>query len=105
MQKIQVICVEEPPAIGKVEMCQGIRSKDAAQAWAAKHGYPTVYWLVKRERVYADKRSRIDLEAARMKAKSQELLQFSENGAGLLEYLLLAAFLVSLFVCLAGIPW
>lgn len=55
MKDIQIVTVTEPPAIGKPEMCQGIRNETSAKTWAVKNGYAKVYWFKKRERVYADK--------------------------------------------------
>lgn len=55
MSDIKVITVTLPPAIGKPEMQQGIRTESAARNWAAKHGYDKVWWYQRRERVYADK--------------------------------------------------
>ena len=52
---VNVIEVKFPPAIGKVEMMQGIRTKEAAAIWAQKRGYARVFWLKSRERVYAEK--------------------------------------------------
>jgi hypothetical protein len=55
---IKVQIVSAPPAIGKPEMTQGIRTEEGARNWAFKHGYSQVWWLKKRERVYADKNAR-----------------------------------------------
>ena len=103
--KIQVVPVTEPPAIGKPQMMSGIRSKEAAQSWAAKNGYPTVYWFQKRERVYADKLSRIDTTALTIQQKSQDLLQLSENGGACLTFMLMLAFVLALVFLLKDIPW
>lgn len=55
MSDIKVLTVTIPPAIGKPEMQQGIKSEASARTWAQKRGYTTVYWYKSRERVYADK--------------------------------------------------
>jgi hypothetical protein len=57
---IKVETVTAPPAIGKPEMTQGIRTEEGARKWAAKHGYDKVWWLKKRERVYADKTAKTE---------------------------------------------
>jgi hypothetical protein len=64
MNEITVIVIHEPPALGKPEMCQGIKDEQAARAWGKKHGYSTVYYFRKRERVYADKQSKPQLTLA-----------------------------------------
>lgn len=56
--RVQVIEVNEAPAIGKPQMQQGIRTKDAAVRWAEREGYRVVYLFKKYERVYADKLSK-----------------------------------------------
>ena len=56
--KVEVIPVTVPPAIARMEMLSGIRSKDEAVRWGVKHGYTRVYFLAKRQRVYAEKDSR-----------------------------------------------
>jgi len=58
MNECQVETVNLPPAIGKPEMMQGIRTREAAQNWGRKNGYKKVFWFAKKERVYADKTSR-----------------------------------------------
>jgi hypothetical protein len=55
MKDITVKIITEPPAIGKVQMQQGIRTEEGARNWAARNGYRTVYFYKRRERVYADK--------------------------------------------------
>jgi hypothetical protein len=58
LSKVKVNEVSEAPAIGKPEMQQGIRTKEAAERWAIRNGYAVVYFFKKHERVYADKTSR-----------------------------------------------
>jgi hypothetical protein len=62
--EIDVVVMTEPPAIGKPEMCQGIRDVDSARRWAQKHGYTKVYFFAKRQRVYADKSTKPQLVLA-----------------------------------------
>jgi DNA repair protein RadC len=53
--KIIVNEVKEAPAIGKVQMQQGIRTKEEAMRWAEREGFAVVYLFKKHERVYADR--------------------------------------------------
>ena len=52
---VKVHEVNEAPAIGKPEMQQGIRTREAAENWAIRNGYVVVYFFKKHERVYGDK--------------------------------------------------
>ena len=81
LPKVNVMVVTVPPAIGKVEMMQGIRSKDEAQNWAERNGYPVVYWLKSRQRVYADKTSKV--------VKADPLFAPSEKGDCSIELVLI----------------
>jgi hypothetical protein len=56
MCKVERVTI--PPAIGKPEMMQGIRTAEGAAKWGEKNGYSLVYFLQKKERVYADKTTR-----------------------------------------------
>ena len=54
---VKVHEVTEAPAIGKIVMMSGIRTKESAENWAIKNGYAEVWWWKSRERVYAQKYS------------------------------------------------
>lgn len=78
--KVTVMEVKFPPAIGKVEMMGGIRTKEAAEHWAQEHGYDTVYFLKSRERVYADRLTkRVDVLAQQVLTKSDHLVRLAES--------------------------
>lgn len=107
IKKVNVVPVTIPPAIGKVEMQQGIRSKEEAEHWADKHGYAVVYWLKSRQRVYADKLTkRVDVLAQEILTKSSRLVQVSEQGQGGVEVVLLIALVVIVVLALGkcGMP-
>ena len=90
---VKVHEVNEAPAIGKPEMQQGIRSKEAAENWAIKNGYTVVYLFKKHERVYADRLSR-------------QQLVLGEQGSSCLEFIFLLALVVFvLVVVLKDVPW
>lgn len=90
---VKVHEVNQAPAIGKPEMQQGIRTREAAENWAIKNGYTVVYLFKKHERVYADKTSR-------------QQLVFGEQGSSCLEFVFLLALVVFvLVVVLKDVPW
>ena len=63
------------PEIRKPAMQQGIRDRAGAQAWAEKHGYPVVYFMTKKQRVYAERLTvRVDLQAQALEQASHALL-------------------------------
>ncbi len=104
--KIEVVIVHYPPAIGKPEMMQGIRTREDAASWAVKRGYKTVYYLKNRQRVYADKTSRIDTQAGIIEQKSNVLLGLSERGESLLGVVLFLLFVATvILVLLRDWPW
>ena len=77
--KVNVVIVRFPPAIGKPEMMGGIRSKEEAVNWAEKNGYAVVYFLQSRQRVYADKLTKdVATLAKQVQTKSNQLVQMSE---------------------------
>lgn len=51
----KVIDCKEPPALKNPVMLQGIRDRAAAQAWGEKNGYGMVYYMPKKQRVYAER--------------------------------------------------
>ena len=90
---VKVHEVHEAPAIGKPEMQQGIRTREAAENWAIKNGYTVVYLFKKHERVYADRLSR-------------QQLVLGEQGSSCLEFIFLLALVVFvLVVVLKDVPW
>ena len=105
---VNVVEVKFPPAIGKVQMMGGIRSKEEAARWATENGYSTVYLLKARERVYADKLTKnVAALAKQVETKSNRLVQFSETGGGSLGDLALVAAVIAIIVLLGrcGVPW
>jgi len=91
--KVNVMDVKYPPAIGKVEMMSGIRTKEEAISWAVKHGYATVYFLKARERVYADKTTKAQDKSGKgtTGAEVQILFAPGERGQSVLEIAILLA--------------
>ena len=78
-KSVNVQIVKFPPAIGKPQMMGGIRSKEEAASWAEKNGYTVVYFLLSRQRVYADKLSKqVDVLSQQVQSKSDHLVLSAE---------------------------
>lgn len=54
-QIVQVIPVKNAPKLTNTHVQSGIRDKAAAENWGAKHGHSIVYFMVSREKVYAER--------------------------------------------------
>jgi hypothetical protein len=77
--KVNVVEVKAPPTLKSPAMLSGIRDKNAAQAWGEKYGHATVYFLAKRQRVYAEKLLvRVDEKAQEIKQGSADLVAVAE---------------------------
>ena len=111
MNKVNVILVNEAPAIGKPEMMGGFLRTDAAQKWAEKNGYSTVYLWLARERVYADRLTKaVNVLAKQIETKSGRLVSLSEKGEGVSEFAIFVALIVIVLAFASnmfgwGWPW
>jgi len=103
MKKVNVQSVTVPPAIAKIDFVSGIRTKDEAERWGAKHGYATVYWLKSRQRAYAEKLQRHLPQSVTKETKG--LFAPSEQGSGLIELLILLALGLIITYCLWLALW
>jgi len=106
MKKVNVQFVTVPPAIAKIDLVSGIRTKEEAERWGGKHGYPTVYWLKSRQRAYAEKMQRHLPQSVTKETKG--LFAPSEQGGSLLENAILAGLVVLILYWLGkflGVPW
>jgi hypothetical protein len=78
--KVKVIEVKEAPRLNAPAILSGIRDKNAAQAWGEKNGHATVYFLAKRQRVYAEKLlARVDVNAEEIETASAKLVVIAEG--------------------------
>lgn len=78
--KTKVIEVKETPKLKNPAMLSGIRDKTAAQSWGEKNGHAVVYFLAKRQRVYAEKLMvRVDEQAEQIEQASAELVSVAEG--------------------------
>jgi hypothetical protein len=76
MNKTKVIEGKEAPALKNPAIQQGIRDVAAAQAWGEKNGYATVYWLKKKERVYAERSlTQVNVLAKQLEKQSKVALK------------------------------
>lgn len=79
LPKTKVIEVKETPQLKSPAMLSGIRDKNAAQAWGEKNNYAVVYFMAKRQRVYAEKLLvRVDDKAKQLEQASTELVAMAE---------------------------
>ena len=103
--KVNVLIVSDVPQLSMPDIQQGIRDKAEAESWALKRGYGTVYLLLKKQRVYADRTSvRVDAQARKIEAQSRGLVKNAEQGSVLsdLSLILFVAFLIFFVV---DWPW
>jgi len=78
--KTKVIDVKEVPVLKKKDFAFGVRDRAAAELWGQKYGYTVVYYLSKRQRVYAEKlQVRVDEQAAEIEQVSIELVTMAEG--------------------------
>jgi hypothetical protein len=77
--KTIVIEIKQIPNLLQPEMCSGVRDKKSAESWGEKHGYATVYFMARKERVYAEKLlKRVDVKAGEIETASAELVVMAE---------------------------
>ena len=63
LKKIKVIEVTEAPDMNKPAIQQGIRDKAAAESWGARNGYETVYYIPRKQKVYAERKNEVSATA------------------------------------------
>ena len=71
--QVKVIEVKQAPQLQVAAIQQGIRDKAAAQHWAEKNGYTTVYFMARKQKVYAEKlQVKVNDQAKQIERKSEE---------------------------------
>ena len=76
---VQVIEIKEPPQLKNPIILQGIRDKEAARIWGEKHGHAIVYFMTKKQRVYAERlQTQINQQARKIEQASQRLVEKAE---------------------------
>lgn len=79
-QKTKVIEVKEAPKMKNPVILQGIRDTASAQAWGEKNGHAVVYFIAKKQKVYADRlKTDVATQAAQIECQSQQLVMFAEG--------------------------
>jgi hypothetical protein len=78
--KTQVIEVKEAPDIKVPDIVQGVRDKQAAKAWGEKKGYDIVYYIARKQKVYANRLMvRVDVQSRESERASVDLLAMVES--------------------------
>lgn len=78
--KTKVIEVKQAPNMTNPNIQQGIRDKTAAQNWGEKNGHAFVYYLPRKQKVYAERLlQKVDEQAQEIEQKSEQLLMFAES--------------------------
>lgn len=76
----KVIEVKQAPNMPNPFIQQGIRDKAAAEAWGQKNGHAFVYYLPRKQKVYAARLlQKVDEQAQEIEKKSEQLLMFAES--------------------------
>lgn len=108
-KKVNVVIVTDVPQLSNPEIQQGIRDKAEAESWATARGYSTVYLLLKRQRVYADRLTiAVHAQAKALERKSVQLVRDAERGGVLFDFafmLALGLLLLLLLGAKCGWPW
>jgi hypothetical protein len=80
VNKVKVVEVKAPPQMKNPAIQQGIRDKTAAESWGTKNGHAMVYYLSKKQRVYAERlKTRVDQVAERIEERSAQVVLFAES--------------------------
>lgn len=78
--KTKVIEIKEAPALKNPFIQQGIRDAASAQHWGEKNGHSVVYFMPKKQKVYADRlKTNVAAQAEKIEEKSVQLVMFAEG--------------------------
>ena len=78
--KTKALEVKEAPDLKNPYIQQGIRDLSAAKAWGEKNGHAFVYFIPRKQRVYAERLlQKVDEQAQEIEQKSAQLLMFAES--------------------------
>ena len=74
MLKVNVIMAKDAPVLKNPEILQGIRDRAGAETWGMKNGFSTVYFIARKQRVYAERLlKRVDQQAKQIEMASKQL--------------------------------
>jgi hypothetical protein len=77
--KVNVVPVRQAPKLMQPLIQLGIRDKTAAEAWAVKNGFTTVYFIEGKQKVYGERvLARVDELAKDIEQASVELVEMAE---------------------------
>ncbi len=78
--KTTVIEVKLPPTMRNPFIQQGIPDTNAARAWGERNGHAVVYFVAKKQKVYAERLlTSVDAKAEEIWLKSKDLLQVAKE--------------------------
>jgi hypothetical protein len=79
-QRVNVVEIKDAPKLKYPAVIQqGIRDKASAEKWGMKNGFPTVYFMSKRQKVYAERlQTRVDHIAQAIEEASADLVAVAE---------------------------
>lgn len=78
--KIKILEVKEAPKLKNPFIQQGIRDMTSARAWGEKNGHSVVYFIARKQRVYAERLlQKVDEQARAIERKSEQLVLFAES--------------------------
>ena len=78
--KTKVVEVKEPPKLTSPEILMGVRDRKAAEDWGTKHGHAVVYYIPRKQKVYAERlQVRVDQMAEQIEQASAELVSMAEG--------------------------
>ncbi len=78
--KTKVLEVKEAPTLKNPFIQQGIRDAASAKAWGEKNGHAFVYYLPRKQKVYAARLlQKVDEQAMEIERKSEQLVLFAES--------------------------
>jgi hypothetical protein len=78
--KTRVIEIKEAPVLKNPFVQQGIRDLNSAKAWGEKNGHAVVYFMPKKQKVYADRlKTDVAAQAEKLEEQSVQLVMFAES--------------------------
>lgn len=79
-QKVKVIEVKAAPDLKNPYIQQGIRDVTSATNWGEKNGHAVVYFIAKKQKVYAERlQTNVAACAEKIELQSVQLVMFAEG--------------------------
>lgn len=78
--KTKVIEVKQAPGLKNPYIQQGIRDVSSAMKWGEKNDHAVVYFIAKKQRVYAERlQTNVAARAEKIEQQSVQLVMFAEG--------------------------